>query len=285
MAPEQARGELDRIGASSDIFALGGVLYFLLTGQAPFGGETLKSNGPAPTSATSIAPRCMPGGSLDSCERFVLKAMAPEPNRRYATAGEMARALDAFLHRPAGWRCRLGPWCWLPWRCWVVIVGTTAPMSKSNALAAEVPDPRSPSENRRGCRGPFGVAVAADRSLQVELHRRSPGDPAGWIGVDAFESRLTQDARVEARLSKPAYCYLIALNPDGSTQLCYPEKPEASPSAKSAIDYPSDPRSGFGLTDGVGTQAFVLVASAKQLPPFADWSRSDGGPALAAGEY
>ena len=32
------------------------------------------------------------------------------------------------------------------------------------------------------------------------------------------------------------------------------------------IDYPSDPGAGFGLTDGVGTQVFVLAASSKALP-------------------
>ena len=84
--------------------------------------------------------------------------------------------------------------------------------------------------------------------------------------------------------SVPAYCFLIALNPDGTTQLCYPESPTTAPPATAtAIDYPPDPRSGFGLTDGVGTQVFVVVASAKPLPSYAEWSKSTGDLALEAG--
>jgi len=40
MAPEQARDEESRIGPASDLFALGALLYYLLTGKAPFHGET-----------------------------------------------------------------------------------------------------------------------------------------------------------------------------------------------------------------------------------------------------
>jgi hypothetical protein len=113
-------------------------------------------------------------------------------------------------------------------------------------------------------------------SFQVTLHRRAPGDPAGLIGIDAFAGRFSQDARVQARLSLPAYCFLIALNPDGSIQLCSPKMPATAPAATTTIDYPSDPGSGFALTDGVGTQAFVLVASGRPLPPYAEWSRKLG---------
>jgi hypothetical protein len=74
----------------------------------------------------------------------------------------------------------------------------------------------------------------------------------------------------------PASCYLIALNPDGRLQLCYPGESSVAPSASREIEYPQDPSAGFGLTDGVGLQAFVLVASRSRLPSFDDWRRALG---------
>ena len=41
MSPEQVRGEADKIGPRSDVFGLGGVLYFLLLGRSPFPGNTV----------------------------------------------------------------------------------------------------------------------------------------------------------------------------------------------------------------------------------------------------
>ena len=84
--------------------------------------------------------------------------------------------------------------------------------------------------------------------------------------------------------SAPAYCFLIALNPDGKAQLCYPAKPDVVPSRVSSIDFPANPSEGFGLTDGVGTQAFALVASAKPLPTYAEWSKALGALPWKRGE-
>jgi hypothetical protein len=102
-------------------------------------------------------------------------------------------------------------------------------------------------------------------------------NPVGSVGINCFVARFQDDdVRVRARISAPAYCYLIALNPDGKTQLCYPEKAEAPPPSTTTIEYPSDPGLGFGLTDGVGTQAFVLMASREPLPSYAEWSGKFG---------
>jgi hypothetical protein len=87
---------------------------------------------------------------------------------------------------------------------------------------------------------------------------------------------LNDDVRIVSRLSKPAYCYLIAFNPDGTVQLCYPAAengegaPTVRPDNRDTITYPA-PSKVFVL-DSVGIQAFVLVASVKPLSPFGEWN-------------
>jgi len=269
MAPEQARGESEHVGAPSDIFGLGGVLYFLLTGQAPFGGETQNEQWRRASRCdfdrAALRAKKVPRG----LERIVLKAMSAEPRDRFASADDMASALDGFLHRPRRLAIEAGAlllaalamvvWSWWP------RPGRDADRSNSSGERA------APSAT-----GPSATKPLRIESLQVALHRLVKGDPSGMIGIDVFAGRLSQDARIEARLSVPAYCYLLALNPDGKTQLCYPEKPEAVPSRATTIDFPSDSGLGFGLTDGVGTQVFVLVASANPLPAYAQWSKALG---------
>jgi tRNA A-37 threonylcarbamoyl transferase component Bud32 len=100
MAPEQARGETERINPRSDIFALGGILYFLLVGQAPFRGrdwiEELERAARCDFDRQALraakAPRPL--------EVICLRAMAPEPADRHGRAEDLAADLERFVRRP-----------------------------------------------------------------------------------------------------------------------------------------------------------------------------------------
>jgi hypothetical protein len=118
-------------------------------------------------------------------------------------------------------------------------------------------------------------------------HSRDEGEqstPLGTIGRDDTSACLRGDwIRIDARLSAPAYCYLIALHPTGDIELYYPEgeseeAAEATPPPLSHdLSYPSDPLGKnlkSPLTDGVGFQAFVLVVSRKPLPPYSEWKKA-----------
>src|SRR5262249_37147920 len=100
MAPEQARLEFDRIGPRSDIFALGGVLYFLLTGLAPFSGQDQNE-------VWDRARKCdFEAGALRAArvtrplEQICLKAMAADPADRYPSAEALQRALNRYVIQP-----------------------------------------------------------------------------------------------------------------------------------------------------------------------------------------
>jgi hypothetical protein len=79
--------------------------------------------------------------------------------------------------------------------------------------------------------------------------------------------------RVSAGLDRPADCHVIAVNPDGHDPLYDPADRDVPPPKSAEIDDLVD-EGDFSLTDGVGLQAFVLVASNESLSPY--WRQGAG---------
>lgn len=96
MAPEQARGQNDRVDERTDVFALGAMLYELLSGSAPYAGPTglavLSRAIEANWERLSSVARGAPAGLVAICE----KAMAADPADRYPNAARFAEALEEF---------------------------------------------------------------------------------------------------------------------------------------------------------------------------------------------
>jgi hypothetical protein len=256
MAPEQARGDEKRIGPWTDVFGLGAVLYELLTGRPPYqnqpGGLTA---GEQARQGLVVPPRQINPRVPRALERICLKALAKEPEQRYASAAEMERALRGHLRRRFLTAAILG------------VVGLAAAVVLLVVAGAfglwSLPRPATP--------GP----AAAPLALHLNLSAAKKGNDQRLFALDELNVlplRAGDGLRIEARSSRPAYFYALNMDAEGKVWPMYPwrnddweDVPEEEPR-----DFFSIPAAGKGdaarLRAGPsGVESVVVLARETRL--------------------
>ena len=140
MAPEQAAGKAREVGPAADVYALGAIFYELLVGRPPFKGASILSTLEQVRHAEPVPPARLQPGLPRDAETICLKCLLKAPERRYASAAELAEDLRRFLDRRPILARRVGPvgrlrsWCRRsPW-----VAGLTAAVFLLLATVAAV---------------------------------------------------------------------------------------------------------------------------------------------------
>jgi serine/threonine protein kinase len=282
MAPEQARGQGERIDARTDVYGLGAVLYFLLIGQKPHAGETLMEVLEQARDAPIVPPRRIQPRVPRALDRICVKAMAADPQARFPSAEALRRALERYrqIRRVApslGLVAALVLALFVPaWTFWPR-PARPSPEDLAGPIAG-----RAAAEPRSDTKPASPSALRVTR-FEIPLFPKldqAHYDPkrTGLLGRTSFAAREDDDLAVRAELSEPAYSYLIAFRPDGTDELCDPDDEDTPPPKKQQPVYPPPARSEerYRLSEGTGLYAFALVVSRAPLPAYRVWKERVG---------
>jgi Protein kinase domain len=167
-APEQIEG--GKVGPDADVYALGAVLYAVLTGQPPFPRESAVAVAYAQIHDAPPRPSALRAGLPRGLDSVVTKAMAKRPDERFASAGELATAARAALSGESAPQVVRAPRVLRAPRVWTL----APPLRGSDEELATHPLPEAVS-------APAGPEAVATRKLPSKPRRRRRRVIAGTL--------------------------------------------------------------------------------------------------------
>ena len=101
MAPEQVKTSLGAVGPATDVYGLGGILYTLLTHRAPVEGHSTEDTlGKLCSDVSPVSPKDLRPEVPEELASICMRSLAKDPASRYATAQELAEAIESSLRHP-----------------------------------------------------------------------------------------------------------------------------------------------------------------------------------------
>lgn len=211
MAPEQLYCERERIGPHTDVWALGAMLYEALTGELPFDAATPMELLTAARGRVR-SPRSLRSELPLALEQICLRALESDASARYATGGELARALEGYLSAGTG-EARSRGRSWAAAMILALVAATVALVvtnERSRASGERLVATLQPSATQvEGSLAPaldpvdFKAESAAEleRALAVKDERRQLTLLTAWCRANPEHPRLRRALRARDKLS------------------------------------------------------------------------------------
>lgn len=277
MSPEQVRGE--ELDFRSDLFSVGAVLYECVTAKRAFPGDTITQVFDGVTKGELLSVLKANPGVPPALAELIAKLLEKDQNQRPKSTQEVLTALDGI--GKSGTEKSKPLWL-VPLfaaAAMVIIVSAVVLMNRGQQTQQHDIADTTPSLNS-------DVEVTPLPPLAVEDLRVIPYRPVGEqhhplppLGhQDAVLPTTSDSIEVRARLSRPAYSYIVLFRGDGRDQVLYPQDDTDIPELTAEPRYPTKRLDVlYGLDDGPGLWLVAVIASDEPLPSYRDWRQAHPG--------
>ncbi len=293
MAPEQAQGKAREVGPAADVYALGAILYDLLTGRPPFQAATVWETITQVTSLEPTPPSRLQGQVPGRLEAICLKCLQKDPQKRYTSAESLADDLRQFQDDKT---IEIAPPPTRPvrknWRRWTLAAAGAAALAGlmltvwllTQTRTNDVPTNGASAGTPTALTGEKPAAAVLSGELVLKVWTPGPGGKRGLtVGEDddALPVRKGELVHLEARLNQPAYIYLIWVDSQGQVDPLYPWDrdfkvlpPPTTP--QTVLNSPPEESRGWPVQGTSGLETAMLLVRRTPLPEGTDLTKVVG---------